>query len=90
MKKCKFKLMKVMPCVYEVWSVDEFGRLVEHVGMFGKFSSLCKYDQFFVDYYIYGGRVVSDWQWLFDSTLYESRIFDDFVSGRCYVLGSGA
>lgn len=80
-------LWKKKPCVYEVWTTDESGKLIEHVGMFGKLSSLCKYDDFFEHYAM--TYVVGDWQWIFDSTLFESRIFNDYVSGRRYVRGLG-
>ena len=83
-------LRKMKPRVYEVWEIDESGRLVRPVGMFGKFSDLCKYNYLYEHYAM--TNVVGEWHWIFDSIYYESRLFNDYVSGYRYLrgLGSGA
>lgn len=91
MKQRKLRLWKVVPCVYEVWYVDEHGHLCNCVGEVGKYSALCKYDGFYSDNSKFLG--VGDWQWVFYSIYFdESRVFDDYLSAFRYVrsLGSGA
>ena len=90
MKVYKLRLRKVKPCVYEVWSVDRHGCFVRPLGQVGKYSSLCKYDQFYADFPMFQG--VSDWQWVFYSLYYDSCVFDDYISAFRYarVPGSGA
>lgn len=86
----KLKLCKVKPCVYEVWSVDRHGVFVRPLGEVGKYSALCKYDDFYADAPMFQGIAVH--QWLFYSLYYDSRVFDDYISAFRYarVPGSGA
>lgn len=90
MKNYKMKLLKVKPCVYEVWYVDEYGVCGDPIGEVGKYSELCKYDSFYSNFPKFLG--VADWQWLFYSSYYGSRCFDDYISALRYSrsLGSGA
>lgn len=90
MKVYKMKLRKVKSCVYEVWAVDEYGIFCSPLGQVGKYSALCKYDDFYVNAPMFQG--IADHQWVFYSLYYRSRVFDDYISAFRYarVPGSGA
>ena len=90
MKVYGIKLWKVKSCVYEVWSVDRYGNFLRPIGEVGKYSELCKYDGFYVDFLVFQG--VGNWQWVFYSLYYKIHVFDDYISAFRHArsLGSGA
>lgn len=89
MKVYKKTLQKVKPCVYNVWYVDEYGIFGDPIGEVGKYSELCKYDDFYVNFSLFNG--VRGSQWVFYSLYYDIRVFDDYFSALRYArsLGSG-